>query len=197
MCLACLADKNRFRLCYSVGVSLWQIGARLTWAALYFSWTGFTRAQCCQWEPLCAWVLRRQCWTSCMRSNLEARSVPCVPCVLPCIAYCAPYCIPDKNDTGSPGMHNHPGTRNSLYLPVSPCSIFIKEVYGILRWLWDFTWFHSAYQQSPVAVRCATVLPVLPHPGHPTCSGRRQILFPNPSVALCFTWMSACFPYRW
>lgn len=155
MCLACLADKNRFWLCYSVGVSLfslWQIGARLTWAALYLSWTGFTRAPCCQWEPLCAWVLRRQFWTSCMRSNLEARSVPCVPCVLPCIAYCAPYCIPWEKWYGESRY-----AQSSRYstLAVSPCSIFIKEVYGILRCLWDFTWFHSAYQQSPAVVRCA------------------------------------------
>ena len=47
-------------------------------------------------------------------------------------------------------------------LAVSPCSIFIKEVCGILRWLWDFTWFHSAYQQSPVAVRCAMLCHVVP-----------------------------------
>ena len=90
-----------------------------------------------------------------MRSNLEARSVPCVPCVLPCIAYCAPYCIPDKNDTGSPGMHNHPGTRNSLYLPVLSSSRRFAVFYGGYGISHDFTVLTNSRQWLYVVPCCA------------------------------------------
>ena len=68
---------------------------------------------------------------------------------------------------------------------------------GGLKYFTVLMGFHMISQCLPTVASGCTLCHVVPHPGHPTFSGRRQILFPNPSVALCFTWMSTCFPYRW